>query len=75
VAEPNGALEQLLLPFLWKLAPQIERGFAQDLREALRTVVLGHAALRGFTPNPKRQLGSAGSSLVWVDRGFDAIRP
>src|SRR5262249_1946021 len=58
VAEPHGALEQLLLPFLRKLAPQIDRGFAQDPREALRTVVLGHGVLRGCTPNPKRQFGS-----------------
>src|SRR5262249_11935435 len=58
VAEPHGALAQLLLPFLRKLAPQIDRGFAQDPREALRTVVLGHGALRGCTPNPKRQFGS-----------------
>jgi hypothetical protein len=59
VAEPHGALEQLLLPFLRKLAPQIERSFAQDLREALRTLVFGHGALRGCTPNPKRRVGLA----------------
>src|SRR5262245_55543452 len=59
VAEPNGELEQLLLPFLRTLAPQIDCRFAQDLREAFRIVVFGHRALRGRTLNPKRQWGLA----------------
>src|SRR5262249_26535945 len=55
VPELDGALEQLLLNFLRKLAPESDGSFTQDTYEALGIVVYGHGTLPA---RDKRGVGS-----------------